>query len=130
MPKEAYVLVVDDDPMIVQLVSATLEGAGYCVTTASDAWQEVVQTQGLKIGLVITDIQMPGGQTGADAVKRLRSLPNVSPLLPVIFLSGMEPEEARKIIPWDSKIRFLSKPINFEKLRSAIKDLTGLDRPL
>jgi CheY-like chemotaxis protein len=130
MANEAYVLIVDDDPLVLELLSATLEGAGYRVTTATDAWQEAVQAQGLKIGLIITDIEMPGGHTGADAVRHLRSLPNVSRLLPVIFVSGMEPSRARAIIPQDPKIRFLSKPIDMQALRTAIKELTGVDRPL
>ena len=130
MAMGAFVLVVDDDPAILTIVSTVLETAGYRVTTASDAWQEVVQTQGLKIGLVITDIQMPGGATGVDAVKRLRALPGVSPLLPVIFMTCMPLEEARKMIPPDPKIRLLGKPIDFEQLRAFIKELTGVDRPL
>ena len=97
MPRESFVLVVDDDPMILDLVSTALEGAGFQVTTASDAWQEVIQAQGLKIGLVISDIQMPGAGTGVDAVKRLRSLPTVSPRLPVISITGMKLDEARRM---------------------------------
>jgi len=130
MANEAWVLVVDDDPMILSLVSTRLEMAGYRVTTATDAWQEVVQVQGLKIGLIITDIQMPGMGTGADAVKHLRALPHVSPLLPVIFMTGMKPDDARKIIPADPKVRLLPKPIDFTQLRGFIRELTGVDRPL
>lgn len=128
--KEAYILVVDDDPEVLNLVSMRLEEAGYRVTTASDAWQQVVQTQGLKIGLIICDIQMPGVGTGVDAVKHLRNLSTVSPLLPVIFITGMKLEDARRMIPDDPKIRLLGKPIDFKQLRGMIKDLTGIDRPL
>jgi two-component system chemotaxis response regulator CheY len=130
MAMGAFVLVVDDDPAVLALVSAVLETAGYRVTTATDAWQEVVQAQGLKIGLVISDIQMPGAGTGVDAVNKLRTLPGVSPLLPVVFMTGMPPEDARKLIPSDPNIRLISKPIDFERLRVAIKELTGVDRPL
>lgn len=127
---EPYVLVVEDDPHVLTLVATRLEDAGYRVTTAIDAWQEVVQTQGLKVGLIISDIQMPGVGTGVDALKCLRALPNVSPLLPVIFITGMNLEEARRLIPPDAKTRLVGKPIDFNELRIAIKELTGLDRPL
>ncbi|HAM34426.1 MAG TPA: hypothetical protein DEB40_05495 [Elusimicrobia bacterium] len=130
MPAPVYILIVDDDPMILDLMTATLESAGYRVTTATDAWQEVVQAQGLKIGLVISDIQMPGVGTGVDAVKHLRSLPTISPLLPVIFMTGLSLERAREMIPKDPKIRLIGKPLNFEELRVAIRELTGIDRPL
>ncbi len=125
--REAYVLVVDDDPLILGLIAARLEGGGYNVTTASDAWQEVLQAQGLKIGLVVTDINMPGAGTGLDAYKHLR---RVFPQLPVIFVSAMPREEIAKQLPPDPKVRVLSKPIDFGLLRAAIKELTGVDRPL
>jgi len=129
MGKEAFVLVVDDDPLMLNLMSTRLEMAGYRVTTATDAWQQVVQAQGMRIGLIISDILMPGG-TGVDAVKRLRALPNVSPLLPVIFMTGLALEQARQLIPYDPKIRIIGKPIDFEALRVVIRELTGVDRPL
>lgn len=128
--REAYVLLVDDDPEVIDFLGARLERAGYRVTTASDAWQEVLQAQGLKIGLVITDINMPGPHSGIDAYKRLRSLPNISPRLPVIFITNTPLAAARRSIPADSLVRLLAKPIDFELLRAAIKELTGLDRQL
>ena len=130
MPKEAFVLVVDDDPSILNLVSTRLELAGYRVTTAMDAWQQVVQAQGMKIGLIISDIMMPGVGTGVDAIKQLRATPTVSPLLPVVFMTALKLEDARKMIPADPHVRLIGKPIDFEVLRSAIRELTGLDRPL
>jgi CheY-like chemotaxis protein len=130
MSSPSYVLVVDDDPITMDLVATSLEGAGYRVTTASDAWQEVIQAQNLKIGLIISDICMPGVGTGVDAVKSLRALPQVSPLLPVIFMTGMNLDQARQLIPVDPKVRLIGKPINFAELRAAIKELTGVDRPL
>jgi CheY-like chemotaxis protein len=130
MPKEAFVLVVDDDPTVLSLVSARLEMAGYRVTTATDAWQQVVQAQGMKIGLIISDIMMPGVGTGVDAVKQLRATPTVSPLLPVVFMTALKLDEARKMIPPDPRVRLIGKPIDFEALRAAIRELTGVDRPL
>jgi CheY-like chemotaxis protein len=130
MPREAYVLVVDDDPTVLNLVSTRLELAGYRVTTATDAWQQVVQAQGMKIGLIITDIMMPGVGTGVDAVKQLRATPAVSPMLPVVFMTGLKLEDARKMLPPDPHIRLIGKPIDFGTLRAAIKELTGVDRPL
>ena len=124
---ESFVLVVDDDKLILDLVTMRLETAGYRVTTAADAWAEVVQAQGLKIGLVITDIQMPGLGNGVDAFKKLRA---ANAALPVVFMTGMRPEDARALIPPDPRVRLIHKPINFEELRAAIKELTGVDRPL
>jgi DNA-binding NtrC family response regulator len=128
MAREAYVLVVDDDPTVQNMVVTRLELAGYNVTSASDAWQGVVQSQGLRVGLVITDIQMPGVGNGVDGYKQLRQL---SPNMPVIFMSGMKPDEVAKILPQgDPRVRFVPKPIDFAQMRQAIKEITGVDREL
>ncbi len=126
---EAYVLIVDDDPLVLDLVTTRLESAGYNVTTAGDAWQEVIQAQALRLGLLITDIQMPGFGSGIDAYKKLRQL---SPRLPVIFITGVNPEEAKKTLDdlKDPRVRLVPKPIDFAQLRAVIKQLTGIDRPL
>jgi CheY-like chemotaxis protein len=73
---------------------------------------------------------MPGGKGGGEAVRQLRELPNVSKQLPVIFISSLEPDQAAKHVPIDPWIRFVQKPIDWIKLRQAIKDLTGVDRAL
>ncbi len=125
--REAYVLVVDDDPAILALIVTRLETAGYNVTTAADAWQGVIQAHGLKIGLVITDIQMPGPGNGVDGYKQLRA---ASPQMPFIFMTGMKPEDAQALIPPDPRARLLHKPLDFERMRAAIKELTGVDRAL
>lgn len=128
MAREAYVIVIDDDPIVQGLVVTRLEIAGYNVTTAGDAWQGVLQAGGLKIGLVITDIQMPGVGNGVDGYHQLRRM---SPNMPVIFMSGMGVDAAMKILPQgDPRVRFIPKPIDFEKLRAYIKELTGVDRAL
>lgn len=129
MAREAYVLVVDDDPVILGMIETRLEMAGYRVTTATSAWQEVVQAEGLKIGLIITDVNMPG-KTGIEAYEYLRTCKTLSPALPVIFVTGMKIDEVAKLLPADPKIRILSKPIDFGLLETAIKDLTGVVRPL
>jgi CheY-like chemotaxis protein len=128
--REAYILVVDDDPIMLSLVSERLELAGYRVTSATDAWQSIVQAQGLKIGLILTDVMMPGVGTGVDAYKKLRALPNLSKELPVIFMTGLKLDEIKKQLPEDPKIRLISKPIDFKLLETYIKELTGVDRSL
>ena len=126
---DPFVLVVDDDPLVLGLVVDRLEMAGYRVTSASDAWQEVIQTQGMRIGLIITDINMPGVGTGVDAFKKLRELPGTKEV-PVIFMTGMKLDEARAMIPPDDRVRLLAKPIDFAELQKNIKELTGWEKSL
>lgn len=118
MPK--WVLVVDDDPTIVSLLTDLLESVGCSVTSAADAMQASIQARTLKPILVITDMMMPSFGTGADVLKRLRADPYLKSV-PVVVLTGMHPEKARQALPPDDPLlRLLFKPVNWQTLQAVI----------
>ena len=126
-----FILVVDDQAEIRDLIVDKLTDAGYRAVSAEDGAQSLVQAEGMKLSLMITDIQMPGFGSGVDAVKKIRASPEVKKNLPIIFLTGMSPEAAQKIVPLDDPyIRLIYKPVNWELLKLYMKDLTGMDKPL
>ena len=126
-----YILIVDDDPLIRDMLVAKLESAGYRVTCAEDAAQSVIQAEGMRLSLIISDIEMPGFGTGVDALKKLRASNQVRKNLPVIFVTGMPPQEARKIVPkTDPFVRLLHKPVDWRLLQQYIRELTGMDKSL
>ena len=130
-PGRTYILCVDDDQLIRDMMVSRLEGAGYRVTCAEDAAQSVIQAEGMRLSLIISDIEMPGFGTGVDALKKLRASNQVRKDLPVIFVTGMPPHEARKLVPKsDPYLRLLHKPVDWGLLRQYIKELTGMDNPL
>jgi len=127
----SYILVVDDNKLLLKMITDKLEGAGYLVTCAEDAAQSVVQTEGMKISLIISDIEMPQFGSGIDALKKLRASAHVRKNLPVIFMTGLSPEDAKKRLPDpDPNVRLIHKPVDWTLLRKHIRDLTGLDKPI
>lgn len=82
----AKILVVDDEPAIRTFVVAVLEGSGYAAQAASGADEalELVKGGDESIGLLLTDIAMPG-KNGIDLIRAVREL---RPELPVIAMSG------------------------------------------
>ncbi|TPW19178.1 MAG: two-component hybrid sensor and regulator, partial [Elusimicrobia bacterium] len=130
-PGRTYVLVVDDDQLIRDMLVTKLEGAGYRVTCAEDAAQSVIQAEGMKLSLIVSDIEMPGFGTGVDALKKLRASNFVRKDMPVIFVTGMPPHEAQKIVPKnDPYLRLMHKPVDWRLMRQYIKELTGMDQDL
>ncbi len=79
------ILVVDDEPEVVELVRNRLEANGYHVISASDGVEGVKKAQKQKPDLIIMDILMPNLQ-GGDAVKILRT-DAATKSIPVIFLT-------------------------------------------
>ncbi|MFH1723826.1 MAG: response regulator, partial [Elusimicrobiota bacterium] len=130
-PGRNFILVVDDDPLIRDMLLSKLESAGYRVTCAEDAAQSVIQAEGMRLSLIISDIEMPGFGSGVDALRRLRASSYVPKNLPVIFVTGMPPAEAQKIVPkTDPYVRLCHKPVDWKLLRTCIRELTGMDNPL
>lgn len=125
MPRR-WILAVDDDPMMLDMMETMLTCDQFTITTATDAKQSFIQARDLLPILVISDLQMPGYGTGDLALKELRKDPRLAKI-PFIFVSGMEPAHAQALLPaGDPTVRFLQKPVDWDKLKLLITELTGL----
>jgi two-component system cell cycle sensor histidine kinase/response regulator CckA len=84
------ILVVDDEPAVINLVKLILEAAGYSVLAASNGQQALAlfENRSHSIDLLLTDISMPG-ISGLELACRVSE---AIPQLPVIFMSGCHPE--------------------------------------
>ena len=121
-----WILIVDDDPTILAVLEAALAHPDLAVTTASDALQAFIQARDLKPLLIISDIKMPGYGDGTTTLKRLREDPRV-PACPFIFMTGMELDEARRLLPPnDPMIGLMRKPVGLKVLRDYVWKLAGL----
>jgi len=123
---QPFILVVDDDPQVADLISESLESEGFRVTLCHDAVQTLIQAEGMNIGLLVLDIMMGSFGSGIEAYKNIRSNNNLPKDLPVVFLTGMKPAEAQRLVPKDDpRVRLLHKPTTMPKLLGAITALTG-----
>lgn len=81
------VLVVDDEPLIAQLVQETLEAAGFAVILAIDHAEAVAAIDGRtdELAGLVTDINLGAGPTGWDVATRAREM---IPDIPVVYVTG------------------------------------------
>ncbi|MFA6318599.1 MAG: response regulator [Elusimicrobiota bacterium] len=120
-----FVLVVDDDVTLAQVIVEYLESKGWKATFTSDAWQTVIQAEALRPLLIVCDIRLPAFGTGVDAYKNFRKSRTIKDV-PVIFITGLQPSEARPMVPTsDPKVRLLFKPLDMGQLEKAIVELIG-----
>lgn len=87
------ILVVDDSASLRQVVSIALKGAGYDVIEATDGKDALGKLDGRKVGLVISDVNMPN-MDGITFVKEMKKLPAYK-FTPVVMLTT-ESQEAKK----------------------------------
>ncbi|HRY22884.1 MAG: response regulator [Geminicoccaceae bacterium] len=85
----ARVLVVDDDELLVELVTFTLEGHGHTVLTAEDGADAFEIAVRVRPDVMVLDGMMPGAD-GLDVLRRLRREAGLD--LPVIMLSARKQE--------------------------------------
>ena len=108
-----YIMVVDDEPDIRQLVAEILEDEGYRVVTADNAERARELHRSRKPDLILLDIWMPG-QDGISLLKEWRE--NGSLCCPVIMMSGHgtieTAVEATKLGAYD----FIEKPLSLAKM--------------
>ena len=113
------VLLVDDEPSLVELAEIYLKAMGYTVYAAgtpAEALRIVAQEEGMD--LLITDIIMPGGMNGVDLAHQVRE---VFPQIRVIYSSGYPANAmADRGLPVIDG-RFLRKPYQRSEFESAVR---------
>jgi CheY-like chemotaxis protein len=120
------VLLVDDDPVFVEAVSAVLE-TRYKVRTAANGTEALAQITAVRPDLIVLDVMMDHLSEGFDVARTLRSDPETA-AIPIVMLTAvdqvynvrMEVEES-----WVPCERYLEKPVPPETLLATIAELIG-----
>jgi CheY-like chemotaxis protein len=82
------VLVIDDDPMLLEVLKACLQRSHFEVQTASDGAEgwEIFKKQGEGLALVVCDVNMPN----MDGIDMAREVRKVNARIPILLMSGEE----------------------------------------
>lgn len=121
------ILLVEDNDLVRAHAFASLEKLGYEVSMACDALDAIrLLDSGLLFDALLTDIVLPGGQTGrAVADYALKIFPD----LKVVFMSGYNGDVIFNEGQLDQDVVFLNKPFRLDeldmKLRQAIEGASG-----
>lgn len=116
MAAEVKILVVDDDPYLLDMLIETLRTIGYDTAGASGAEEALRFLDETPVDLVITDIRMPG----MDGVEFARRVKQQQPDLPVIFITGAFNSSILKTIEAEG---FLAKPFRIGQIEDLIEDI-------
>ncbi|WP_084964530.1 response regulator transcription factor [Thermoactinospora rubra] len=114
---EARLLVVEDDPNILELLAASLKFAGFAVTMAKNGVDAVAAVQRQRPDLVVLDVMLPD-MDGFEVVRRLRSGGSATP---VVFLTARDAVEDKihgLTIGGDD---YVTKPFSLEEVVARIK---------
>jgi len=116
------ILVVDDDPQVLEVVGEMLRLEGHAVATAADGREAVVQFRSSVFDLVITDLIMPEKE-GLETIAELKS---IRASVPVIAMSGggrVGPTDYLETARYIGAAATLAKPFTRSELISLVSSL-------
>jgi two-component system, cell cycle sensor histidine kinase and response regulator CckA len=116
------ILVVDDEAIILTLVSRMLDDSEYNILTASSGAQGLQRSRELRdeIHLLISDVKMPG----MSGVELATTMTIERPQLKVLLISGFTDEGLELNDEW----QFLSKPFAVPQLQALVLSLVSANR--
>jgi putative two-component system response regulator len=124
-PGRGCVLVVDDEPVIRDLIARILSRSGHRVVAASSAREAITAVESEDVDLVLSDIHMPGSVSGLELIEALHVR---RPSLPIILVTGSGNEANLREALDLGAAGFISKPFEAAELREKV--CTALDRVL
>tara|TARA_B110001450_G_scaffold28262_1_gene24686 strand:- start:10361 stop:11047 length:687 start_codon:yes stop_codon:yes gene_type:complete len=115
------ILLVDDEPDILEIVGYNLSSGGYEVFTASDGLKGIEIAKKEVPNLIILDVMMPN-MDGIEACEKLRELPELSNTI-ITFLTARS-EDYSQVAGFDAGADdYITKPIKPKVLLSKVKGL-------
>ena len=121
---EKFVLIAEDDPALLKLITAIVEGEGYFVAPARDGKEAYKALRSdANIVLAIVDVLMPYIE-GTQLVKFMQSDERLRSI-PVIMMTGEKSVTAGSAALTSGAAAFLSKPFSTDQLRNTMRTLVG-----
>lgn len=117
------ILLVEDEPAVLEVGTAMLEQLGYAVRSAPSGPEamEFYRRHAAEIDLVLTDIAMPG----MDGIALLEQLFAVDPSVKVLVMTGYPLDEGARCRLPSACVGWLKKPVTMDKLRDAVESALG-----
>ena len=123
----ANILIADDEPNQLELMSFNLSNAGYSIIKATNGKEAIELIENHSPDLIILDWMMPK-MSGIDVCRTLRSRPETKQI-PIIILSARS-EDSDKSLGLDTGADdYISKPFSPKELISRVKALLRRARP-
>jgi two-component system OmpR family response regulator len=116
-PSEARLLVVDDEPNILELLATSLRFAGFEVTTATNGREALAAARSFRPDLVVLDVMMPD-MDGFDVVRRMRG---EGASVPVLFLTARDATEDKVAGLTVGGDDYVTKPFSLEEIIARIR---------
>jgi two-component system OmpR family response regulator len=124
MTDRDLILVVDDEPMIVDLLRTYLTGLGYRVAAASNGAEALGHVSVTRPDAVVLDLKLPD-MSGAEILGRLRAIDDS---IPVLMLTANTDEVVARGLLKAGALDYICKPVRLEVLDVAVTTAVSVGR--
>lgn len=116
-PSAKLVVVIDDDPMVLEGMGGLLRSWGYRVITAATEDAALGSLAGQRPDLIVCDYGLAGGRSGVQAVEQLRDAFEIPAL---IITGGVPPSTPQERRP--TRYQLMHKPVDPTALQAALSE--------
>lgn len=117
------VLLIEDEPNIIQAIGFILSRDGWTVNTHADGATAVAEVQRRAPDVVILDVMLPN-KSGFDVLQDLRAAPETQSL-PVLMLTARSQKRDRALAERYGASRFMTKPFSNAEVLETVRALAG-----
>ncbi len=117
------VLLVEDEPNIIEAVGYILSRDGWSVATHANGKTALAEIRRVAPDVLVLDVMLPG-RSGFDVLKDLRADPDFTDL-PVLMLTARGQEKDRAQAKELGATRFMTKPFDNSELLDAVREIAG-----
>jgi PAS domain S-box-containing protein len=115
---EHEILVVDDSPMSLRLLTQILVMQGYCVRSVASGPEALQAVRESLPDLILLDVMMPG-MNGFEVAERLQADPR-SAGIPIIFISALSDEDNKVRAFSSGGVDYVSKPLHINEVAARV----------
>lgn len=117
------VLLIEDEPNIIQAISFILARDGWTVDTHSDGQTAMEAIRRKSPDLVILDVMLPN-RSGYDILQDLRADPDLG-TLPVLMLTARGQKKDRELAERYGASRYMTKPFSNTEVLEIVREMAG-----
>jgi len=119
MTQQFKILIVDDEPLNVDLLQQELQDLGYETVSAANGWEALEKATVAVPDLILLDVMMPG-MDGCTVCRRLKEQEETQ-FIPVVMMTALGTREDRIHGIEAGADDFLTKPVHYRELLARIK---------
>ncbi len=114
------ILIVDDDPLLRDVLSQIMQALGYQFELATDGGEGIRKVKNGDFDVIFTDIRMPK----MDGMEFIRQVKAIAPLTPVAIITGYPSLDVAIDAIKEGARDFITKPFNSDQIRETVERLT------